>query len=460
MTEIKPSRSLYIALLRLADITLPVVVLYVATHAMSVGWGERYLALALVAGLMNSLANQVFGAYDHWRGRSFAESVLIAGKAWCAVLLVLLVMFFFLKLSTDYSRVVVGLWSLSVLLLQMVERYALKALLRHMYRKGVNVRKIAFAGGGKVGFRLAEVFEKHPCLGYRVVGLYDDHAGCQGEIPDGVPYLGDACQLCLDAEKGLFDELYLAFPITGGGAVADILERLHGTSVVVKYVPDLFALGLLYAKWSDFKGVPVISIYDTPMSSNMTRALKRAEDLILSGLILLLIWPVMLLIALGVKLSSPGPVFYRQVRIGWNGRPFTMLKFRSMPVDLESAGVEWGKSNAKKKTPFGQFIRSTSLDELPQFINVFLGDMSIVGPRPERDIFIEKISSEVPKYMQRHMVKAGITGLAQVNGWRGDTCLKKRVEMDLQYITNWSVWLDLKIIILSTFKGWVHKNAY
>lgn len=137
-----------------------------------------------------------------------------------------------------------------------------------------------------------------------------------------------------------------------------------------------------------------------------------------------------------------------------------MLKFRSMPVDLESAGVEWGNSNAKKKTPFGQFIRSTSLDELPQFINVFLGDMSIVGPRPERDIFIEKISSEVPKYMQRHMVKAGITGLAQVNGWRGDTCLKKRVEMDLQYITNWSVWLDLKIIILSTFKGWVHKNAY
>ena len=183
------------------------------------------------------------------------------------------------------------------------------------------------------------------------------------------------------------------------------------------------------------------------------------EDKVLALLILLVISPVMLAVALGVKLSSPGPVFYRQERVGLNNRSFGMLKFRSMPVDVEKDGVRWGGATDKATTRFGQFIRQTSLDELPQFLNVLWGDMSIVGPRPERPMFVEQFKNEIPDYMKKHLVKAGITGWAQVHGWRGDTDLKTRIEFDLFYIENWSIWLDLKIIFLTVFKGFLNKNA-
>jgi len=229
--------------------------------------------------------------------------------------------------------------------------------------------------------------------------------------------------------------------------------------VIVKFVPDLFSFDLMHAKWTDFKGFPVISVYDTPLNSGTSKFLKRSEDLIISSIILTLISPIMLVLAIGVKLSSPGPIFYRQTRVGWNGVNFEMLKFRSMPVDVEKDGVKWGSATSKTNTKFGHFIRATSLDELPQFINVLKGDMSIIGPRPERDVFVEQFRKEIPRYMQKHMVKAGISGWAQIHGWRGDTCLEKRVEYDIHYINNWSLWLDIKIIILTVFKGFVNKNA-
>ena len=194
--------------------------------------------------------------------------------------------------------------------------------------------------------------------------------------------------------------------------------------------------------------------------TGLNQLVKWLEDKVLSSLILLMISPLMLLLSLGVKLTSPGPVFYRQERVGLNSKPFHMLKFRSMPVDTEKSGVKWGGSAAKATTRFGQFIRKTSLDELPQFLNVLKGDMSIVGPRPERPMFVEQFKEEIPDYMKKHLVKAGITGWAQVHGWRGDTDLNTRIEYDLYYIENWSIWLDLKIIFLTVFKGFVNKNAY
>jgi putative colanic acid biosynthesis UDP-glucose lipid carrier transferase len=174
----------------------------------------------------------------------------------------------------------------------------------------------------------------------------------------------------------------------------------------------------------------------------------------------LLISPILMLVSIGVKLSSRGPIFYRQERVGWSGKPFEMLKFRSMPVNVEQHGVQWGGAQKKQTTKFGAFIRRTSLDELPQFINVLKGDMSIVGPRPERTVFVDQFKHEIPGYMQKHMVKAGITGWAQINGWRGDTDLSKRIECDLWYIGNWSLWLDLRIIFLTIFKGFISKHAY
>ena len=190
------------------------------------------------------------------------------------------------------------------------------------------------------------------------------------------------------------------------------------------------------------------------------RFLKRTEDIVLSIAILTLISPIMLIVAIGVKVTSPGPIFYRQTRVTLNNKNFGMLKFRSMPTNTEQSGAQWGGSKSKTNTKFGQFIRASSLDELPQFLNVLKGDMSIVGPRPERDIFIDKFSQDIPNYMDKHEVKAGITGWAQINGWRGDTSLEKRIEFDLYYINNWTLWFDVKIIFLTIFRDFINKNAY
>jgi len=186
---------------------------------------------------------------------------------------------------------------------------------------------------------------------------------------------------------------------------------------------------------------------------------KEAEDKFIAFSLLLLISPIIFFVAMGVKLSSPGPIFYRQERVGWNGRRFMMLKFRSMPVETENASVTWGNASAKNPTPFGAFLRRYSLDELPQFLNVLKGDMSIVGPRPERPMFVDEFKKTIPGYMKKHVVKAGITGWAQINGLRGDTDLNQRIEHDLYYIENWSLWLDLKIILLTPFRGMLNGNA-
>jgi putative colanic acid biosynthesis UDP-glucose lipid carrier transferase len=230
--------------------------------------------------------------------------------------------------------------------------------------------------------------------------------------------------------------------------------------VNVRLLPGMFGLDLLNHSVTEVAGFPIVNLRATPMQGG-SRVLKSLEDKLLSLFILICISPVMLVLAVWVKVTSKGPVFYRQERITWNNRSFGMLKFRSMPVNAESkTGAVWAVSGENRATKIGAFMRKTSLDELPQFINVLKGDMSIVGPRPERPVFVEKFKHDVPGYMQKHMMKAGITGWAQINGWRGDTDLAKRIECDLYYIENWSVWFDIKIVFLTIFKGFINKNAY
>ncbi|PIX80383.1 MAG: undecaprenyl-phosphate glucose phosphotransferase, partial [Piscirickettsiaceae bacterium CG_4_10_14_3_um_filter_44_349] len=212
------------------------------------------------------------------------------------------------------------------------------------------------------------------------------------------------------------------------------------------------------------KGLPVISVYDTPLNSSTARMLKRFEDVTLSTLILILISPIMIALAIGVKLSSPGPILFKQKRYGLNGKEIKVYKFRSMTTQDNGATINQATKNDPRITKFGAFIRKTSLDELPQFINVIQGKMSIVGPRPHANAHNEQYRKLVPQYMQRHLVKPGITGWAQINGWRGETetldKMEKRIEFDLHYINNWSLWFDIKIIILTVFKGFIDKNAY
>jgi len=203
-----------------------------------------------------------------------------------------------------------------------------------------------------------------------------------------------------------------------------------------------------------------INLKQSRVNHIICKSLKRAEDIVLSIIILTLISPIMLIVAFGVKVTSPGPIIYRQTRVTLNNKNFDMFKFRSMPIDTEKNGVQWGASKSKTNNKFSQFIRALNLDELPQFFNVLKGDMSIVGPRPERDIFIDKFAQDIPNYMGKHEVKAGITGWAQINGWRGDTSLERRIEFDLYYINNWTLWFDIKIIFLTIFKGFINKNSY
>jgi len=239
---------------------------------------------------------------------------------------------------------------------------------------------------------------------------------------------------------------------------------LSDTTAIVKFIPDLFSFNLLDATWTELNGIPIISIYDTPINSGFAKLIKRAEDILFSLLILLFISPVLLWIAIKIRLDSPGPIIFKQKRYGLNGKEINVYKFRSMTSLDNGPTIKQAQKDDPRITSFGKFIRKTSLDELPQFINVLQGKMSIVGPRPHAVAHNEEFRKLVPKYMQRHIVKPGITGWAQINGWRGETDtlekMEKRIAFDLYYINNWSLWMDIKIILITPFKGFVNKNAY
>jgi putative colanic acid biosynthesis UDP-glucose lipid carrier transferase len=412
-----------------------------------------------LGGLILVTAAQLTGLYQSWRGRPLLTSAGLLLKAWLITWAALIILAFTLKESETFSRLALILWAILTPIILVIFRLIIRQFLARMRIKGYNHKRVAILGAGLVGKQLAQTFRQSPWLGYDVVGFYDDKTDLQGQIIDQYPVIGTLEDTYQAAKNNQIDEVYICLPLRAEAKIKDLLNQLTDTTLVVKFVPDLFTFDLMHSKWTDLKGIPVVSVFDTPLSSTSAKLLKRLEDIVFSSIILVLISPIMAILAIGVKLTSPGPVFYRQTRVGWNGQNFGMLKFRSMPVDVEKEGVKWGSATSKTNTKFGQFIRATSLDELPQFLNVLKGDMSIVGPRPERDIFVEQFRNEIPRYMQKHMVKAGITGWAQIHGWRGDTCLEKRVEYDLHYINNWSLWLDVKIIILTIFKGFINKNA-
>ncbi len=261
-------------------------------------------------------------------------------------------------------------------------------------------------------------------------------------------------------DDGGVDQVWISLPHSEEETIRSVISALDGSAAEIRYVPDIFEYQLMHHSLSEIAGVPVVNISYSAIDG-MNELVKTCEDYVLAAVLLVLASPLMLLIAIGVKISSPGPVLYRQQRVGWNERVFTMYKFRSMPVEAEKeTGPVWSSKLDKRATKFGAFLRNTSLDELPQLFNVLQGKMSLIGPRPERPMFVEKYKDEIPHYMKKHLVKAGVTGWAQVHGWRGNTCLHTRIEHDLYYIENWSLWLDIKIIVMTVFRGLVHKNAY
>jgi Undecaprenyl-phosphate glucose phosphotransferase len=299
---------------------------------------------------------------------------------------------------------------------------------------------------------------QHREFGFQVVGFVDDRAGGDHIGYRGIPLLGTLAEVGEIAQRERIDHLYVALPLEEHTKLLDLVELTSRECVDVKVVPDLLQFITLRARLEDLDGLPIINVNDVPLQG-FNSWLKRAIDVALSAAAVLVLALPLAVIATLVKLTSRGAVFYAQERMGLDGKAFTVYKFRSMHHDAESeTGPVWAREDDPRVTPIGRWLRKLDLDELPQLWNVLRGDMSIVGPRPERPFFVEQFKHRIPQYMLRHKVKSGITGWAQVNGWRGNTSLEKRIEYDLYYIENWSVTLDLKIMWLTVFRGLLQRS--
>jgi Undecaprenyl-phosphate glucose phosphotransferase len=374
-----------------------------------------------------------------------------------ALLLFVLVTYMFEEYK--YSRLVMAYFALLGAGALALNHLALRTVLCALRARGVSLRKVLAVGEGPALHGLLQRIEEFPELGLKVTGVVK--AGGSSHDPVcGKPFLGYFADISRVIHTAGVDEVLIALPPSQSQELDRILDSLKDETLDVRVVLDVHRYVTLSCEIEDFDGLPVVRINDSPLFGWGALA-KRTTDIVLSSLGLLVLSPLLLLIAALVKLTSPGPVLYVQDRMGLDGRSFAMLKFRSMCVDAEArTGAVWAQVADQRRTAFGTFLRKTSLDELPQLWNVLRGDMSLVGPRPERPVFVQRFRNEIPHYMLRHKVQAGITGWAQVNGWRGNTSLDRRIECDLFYIRNWSYALDLKILTLTLWKGFLHKNAY
>jgi Undecaprenyl-phosphate glucose phosphotransferase len=312
-------------------------------------------------------------------------------------------------------------------------------------------------GTGDVGRMILNKIRQSPALGYRVVGFVDE-SPAQGDVM-GVPVLGATADLPQLIDAHAIDQVIIAMPERSHQELLEIIALCQRGRVEIKVFPDVFQIIASEMSIGDLNGLPLLTVRDIALRG-WKLTLKRAMDIVGSAIALILLSPFMLLVAALVKLESPGPVFYVQERVGLDGKPFQLLKFRTMRQDAEANGPGWTVANDPRRTRLGKFLRRYSIDEWPQFINVLIGEMSLVGPRPERPMYVEQFRQAIPRYMERHRVKPGITGWAQVNGLRGDTSIVERTKYDLWYIENWSLWLDIKILIRTVVHFAKDENAY
>ena len=359
----------------------------------------------------------------------------------------------------ELSRLVIVLFFFTGSLTLCASRLVLRLVLRGMRRSGHNLRHVLVVGTGPLAGLLLEKVRRHADFGLRVHGLVTTDTDEVGGTVHGAPVLGTIADLPgLTGQEGV-EIIYLALARSEWQAEEEALRLLADSTATVRLVPDLTSAFRLNATVEDFDGMPVVLVTESP-EQGWNAVVKRVFDLAGAGIGLLLLAPVMLVLAILVRLDSPGPVFYTQDRIGMNGRRFRMIKFRSMRVDAETAGSAWTTKDDPRRTTLGTWLRKLSLDELPQLWNVFVGDMSLVGPRPEQPRFVEDFRGSIPRYMLRHHVKAGMTGWAQVNGLRGDTPLEQRIEYDLFYVQHWSLWFDLRILALTVVRVFRDASAY
>jgi Undecaprenyl-phosphate glucose phosphotransferase len=329
--------------------------------------------------------------------------------------------------------------------------------MKHFLKYGYQQKSVLMVGSGRLARQVVSRILTTPEMGFRIVGILSD--SYEDSQPTGL-YLGKLEKFPETLRKHKIDEVIIAKPLSEVHTIKGIVERCEEEGLRFCIVPDFHSIIPKWTVINSLGDIPVITVRNEPLNIFSNRIIKRVFEIFVSSLGIIIFLPVLLFIGIAVKMTSPGPILFRQKRVGNNNCEFTLYKFRSMSVQSgQESDTIWTIPNDKRVTPFGKILRQTNMDELPQLWNVLLGNMSIVGPRPEREHFVDKFSSEIPNYRIRHLVKSGITGLAQANGWRGNTCIKKRIENDLYYLENWSLWLDLKIIFMTFFNRQVWKNA-
>jgi Undecaprenyl-phosphate glucose phosphotransferase len=407
------------------------------------------------------------GLYQSRRTRSRVDEVLTVLLAvFLATVLLSVVMAWYRPAAAPgsheyftYSRAFVALFAAVDLLFVASTRMIVRSMMRRIRLSGHNLQRILVIGAGALGKEITAKIVAHREMGFEVVGFLDDDLGKQGTIISGVPVLGTLKQAAEVLAARSIDQVFMALPLEAHKKLLQMLDFLARECVEIKLVPDVLQYATLNATLEDLEGTPVINLSQVPLKG-WNSLVKRCMDMAIALLCMLVLLPFLPIIALAIWLEDRGPIFYRQERMGLDGQPFMILKLRSMRVDAEaSTGPVWAVRDDPRRTRVGSFIRRWSIDELPQIWNVLLGDMSIVGPRPERPSFVREFKHKIPRYMLRHRVKAGITGWAQVHGWRGNTSIRKRIQYDLYYIQNWSLALDFKILWM-TVRHALNFNAY
>jgi putative colanic acid biosynthesis UDP-glucose lipid carrier transferase len=448
---------------RLIDLFVIQACLVLATITYLPDYDYKYFIIALFANISYSFFAELFSLYRSWRSGTLKEMLFYAVVSWTLTLFPIVLFMFFTKESDSFSRVVLAAWIITTAIMLCLWRVAYRELVYSLRKKGINTRSIGVLGLTPRGLQLINEIKQHTETGYKLTAIFDERTADRLTPGYEQYYKGDLQKGVEMAQNGEIEILFIALPMSANVRIDQILKVLGDTSVEVHLIPDMFTYNLLQARMSHVGELQTISVYDSPMKGGAS-VLKRIEDVVLACLILCVIALPMLIIAIAVKLTSKGPAIFKQDRYGMDGKKIKIWKFRSMTTQDNGDVVNQATKGDTRITPLGAFLRSRSLDELPQFFNVLQGSMSVVGPRPHAVSHNEQYRKKINYYMLRHRMKPGITGWAQVNGWRGETDTVHKMEMrikhDLHYIRDWSLWFDFKIVVFTVFRGFTDKNAY
>lgn len=463
---VRPKDAKINALSRLIDAGIIGCTLVALVSVMQLDWLPVYSWLLLIAIVLFSFFTESSRTYKSWRDISISGEIFAVGSNWAAIVVIFLAIQYLLQPVDLYNREVVMYWFV-LTPIELISWHSIMRMVLRIFRDtGLSSQKVAIYGATELGVGLEKRIQSMSWAGYNFVGFFDDRRtnGNRRFISDQTLIKGGSQDLIDQAKEGGIDVIFITLPLAAEARIKSLLNDLSDTTVSAYMMLDLFSFDLLNASWLDIQGMPAVSIFESP-HTGLDNIAKRALDIGCSLLILSLIALPMLFIAIGIKLSSKGPVIFRQKRYGIGGESIDVWKFRTMTVmDAGNSDVIQASKGDSRITTFGKLLRRTSLDELPQFFNVIAGTMSIVGPRPHAVTHNEFYRTAIHGYMLRHKVKPGITGLAQVKGYRGETeVLEKmegRIKYDLEYIRSWSLWLDIKLIVITIFVGFNNKNAY